>query len=75
MILQGHDWGLSEANVAPWSGMSGFGWWAARPEWAEGMQPTRGAMACIPGGYAFQVYFWLPVDHNYNRSWFFIELH
>jgi hypothetical protein len=30
----------------------------------------RGAMACMPGGYAFQVYFWLPVDHSYQRSWF-----
>ena len=27
-------------------------------------QRERGAMACIAGGYAFQVYFWLPVDHN-----------
>jgi hypothetical protein len=41
-------------------GWADRGRWAARREWAGGDAANeKGAMACIAGGYAFQVYFWL----------------
>jgi len=58
MTFAGRDWRANEASVTLCSrdGRIGEGGRLA-VNGLEGMQPTR--RACMAGGYAFQVYFWL----------------
>jgi hypothetical protein len=51
MDKDGRDWEGGRLALSGWRGCS----------------QREGAMACVVGGYAFQVYFWLPVDHYYHQ--------